>query len=128
MEKFSYIAGYIGVSPSFVHQSVSDFYFDDSGIAPQFVGGLPTKDTFTAALTDTCREAAYEVVATAADNFHKVIIVYAHVVYKGQFVEFHKEYDQGNFIDFEDMEETVADDMVEYVTRSFGPLVAQLPE
>lgn len=127
MEKFSYVAGYL--SGSHVYQSVSDYFFDDvTGVAPRLIGGKPSKEWFTQALTEACREAGYEVIAEAADNFHKQVVVYCHIVYNGLVVEFHKEYDQANFIDFEDMSETVEDELVDWAVRKFGTVIAQLPE
>lgn len=126
MEKFSYIAGYL--SGSHVYQSVSDYFFDDAtGVAPRLIDGQPSQEWFKEALTETCREAGYEIIAEAADNFHKELVVYCHIVYKGLVVEFHKEYTQKDFIDFEDMSETVEDELVQWAVRKFGTVIAQLP-
>lgn len=127
MSKFSYIAGYLHGNN--VYQTLSEFYLDDVHIeSTKYIGGLPTKELFTAALTEAAREAAYDVVAEAADNFRKDIVVYAHIVYQGLCVEFHKEYNLHDFIDFEDMSETVENDLANWAVMKFGTVIAQLPE
>lgn len=127
MSKFSYIAGYLHGKT--VYQTLSEFYLDDVHIeSTPYIGGLPTKELFIAALTEAAREAAYDVVAEAADKFHKDIVVYTHIVYQGLCVEFHKEYTLNDFIDFEDMSETVENDLASWVVMKFGTVIAQLPE
>lgn len=124
--KFSYVTGYI--SGKDVYQSTSDFYFDDVMTAAGFVGGQPTKELFLAALTEASREAAYEAIATAADNFHREILFYTHIIYNGLCVDFHKEYTLADHIDFEDMCTTVEDELVNRMAVKFGTVIAQLPE
>lgn len=125
MEKFSYVTGYI--SAGRIYQSVSEFYFDDVETAAGFIDGKPSKELFEAALAEASREAAYEAIATAADNFDKEILFFSHMIYHGLSVDFHKEFTLADHIDFEDMCETVENELVQRMTARFGTVITQLP-